>query len=231
MSSEGRPDAGAVIHAARRRRELTLRAVADASAKLEGRDPRTYSKLTRTTLWEIERLGNSLIESRNIAPGKIRAIVAILWDGNYEDFYQETGLERTLVVPPSVRDEPVAAAAYIPYYLEGEALRKQRQRRALPHIAMADLLFAMRSGRMAPMLNPEQQVGCRVVDGEEEPRAGEVVILKDDGGRLTAAVYTGDGRARYLSPEPGDPSELSADKVYAVAQWVKPELPAMRVSA
>lgn len=208
----------------RARKELgkaySYRKVDELSQKLESDDSQRFERTSRSFLWEIENLGDQYIATRAIGPGKIRAIVEIIYKGNTERFLRETGYEAGLGLGyEAPEDEPEGSRSDVPFYLEMERPATQGWDRFKPPLVPGvDFLLEARLSRMAPLVNPGMVAYCALRD---QVGTGEIAVLLTHREGLVFAGHLGDGQfclastheVFRLGPE---------DRVYGAVQWIKP---------
>lgn len=207
---------GEAIRAARQRKgkAYTFRRIEELSAELAEQDDQRYEKLTRTVLWSMETGGADYILKRRISPGKIRALIQILFDGNTAKFVQDTGIVITDI--DTQVGEP--ARADVPLYLERE--RPDQARRFVRPAVAVDFVLEVRTSRMEPVLAPGALTYCLKL---QSARAGEVAILNlPEEGLILATALTGN-RFRYERTQRTFPLP-EGGSVYGVVEWTKPML-------
>jgi len=200
---------GQLIRERMESRKLSLRDVDALSRGLAEKQPELYERISRPTL-------HALIQdegaTRTLSPARLRTLVALLWDGHYEDFVSETGLA---IVAPGEEPTTGRVAVTVPVYLEGESAAAGAPRREEPTYP-CDMLYVATSRRIRCL--PEgEPVGVRATDRIEK---GDLVIIERLGNGLEAVWSTESGFV--YDDEPAAPPKPS-DRVVGVVAWIVPK--------
>jgi len=198
------------IHQRMKARKLSLRDVDALSQDLAEREPGIYERVSRPTLHTL--ITQPDVAVRTLSPARLRTLVALLWDGDYQGFVEETGLA---VVAPANGEPAAKVAVTVPVYLEGESAQGPAARREEPALP-CDLLFVPTSGRIA-CLPLNEPVGVRATERIEE---GDLVVLERLGSGLEAVWATKGG---YVYDDEEAPPPKPSDKVIGVVTWVRPK--------
>ncbi|GEM48732.1 hypothetical protein [Deinococcus cellulosilyticus] len=220
MTEKTETNVGEIIRAARAEKRLSLRKVETLSKDLAERDPTVYEAITKSTMWEIEEYGQTFFAHRNTSPGKVRALIHLLWDGDTAKFQQDTGVE---VLPVAKGAAPLPTG--IPHYLELESTggRASWTRIHTPEYYLrADFVIESRTSRMEPVITEGQMLYCQ----KKVPRVGEVCVIERENMGLIIAWCIGANTFEFGKPLEGDPEVLSMgskDSFLGVVEYTKPQ--------
>lgn len=220
MTDQTENKIGDIIKAARKEKRLSLRKVEDLSRELAERDPTTYEHITKSTIWEMEEYGMTFFAHRNTSPGKVRALIHLLWDGDTEKFMQETGIE---VSPFTATAAPIPIG--IPHYMELEYTANHRTTWNRTHTPenwlKADFVVEVRTSRMNPVAVNGQMLYC----SKNMPKRGEMAIIERENLGIVIAWCTGPNQFKFTRPLQGDPEEFAAnlrDQILGTVVYTKP---------
>lgn len=208
--------AGEAIRARRQARGYTYRRVDELSSELAQQDPQRFERVPRTVMWNMETGGEAFFMKRAVSPGKLRAVIEIMWGGDAAAFQRDTGLS-VIDIQSDVGDE--TAAAEIPLYLEMEDPAASRRFVRAP--VSCDFVTEVRTGRMHPVLSQGQPLYCIRADSA---RPGEIVILSLPGDGLAVATALPGGRYRFERTQ-REFALVEGAQVFGVVSWLKPVLP------
>lgn len=212
--------AGKAIRDARLGRGYSYRRMEQLTAELEERDPQRYERVSRSLLWEMESYGEAYISRRAISPGKLRAIIEVIWKGDYRKFQEQTGMRIALLDAEDVdAGEAMASKAEVPLYLEMERPDGQAwDRFAAPLAPGTDFMLEVRLSRMAPILHPGMVAHCAQ---RKDVPPGEIAVLVTAREGLVFAGHLEQGVFRHEST--GETFTLGErDQVYGSVLWIRP---------
>ena len=207
--------AGEAIRAARQTRGYSYRRVDELSKELVQRDPERYERLPKTVLWNMETGGETFFLQRSVGSGKIRSAIEILFGGDAEKFYRETGLA-VVDIRPSSHEE---TASDVPMYLEMET--PDSGKRLITAPVSCDFALEVRTSRMTPILSQGQPVYCIRA---ETARPGEIAVLNIPGDGLGLATALPDDRYRYERTK-REFTLTAKGQLYGIVAWMRPVLP------
>lgn len=208
--------AGEVIRAARQQRGYTYRQVDDLTSALQQQDPQRFERVPKTVMWNMETGGETFFLKRSVSPGKIRAVIEILFSGDALLFQRETGLS-VIDVQTGVADD--RAALEVPMYLEMESPRVSHRFSRAP--VPCDFVVEVRTGRMSPVLTHGQPLYCIRADAA---RPGEIAVINMAGDGLTIATALPGGRYRFERNQ-REFTAAEGDSLFGIVTWLKPTLP------
>lgn len=208
--------AGEVIRSARQQRRYTYRRIEDLTSELERRDPDRFERVPKTVMWNMETGGETFFLKRAISPGKIRALIEVLFGGDSARFQQETGLHIIDVLTDSAGK---LAESDIPLHLEMETPTDIRRFISPP--VPCDFALEIRTGRMLPLLTQGQTVYCMRA---EIVRPGEIAVIHLPAEGLALATALPDHRFRFERTR-RDFTLADGGSVYGVVAWLRPVLP------
>lgn len=200
--------------------KLGLRTVDKMSQALEAQSD-IYSRAVFTTLGHIERRGDRWFKESPDA-GIIHSLVHILWRGDYDQWFRDTGVKVPLPMFAQAADPAEAPVMNVPLWIEGERPydRSFTPRMTDAPLAGADFIFQTEAIFMSPVVFPKQRVGC--IHSNIVTKGELAVLLTSRGLELAWAAgerrFMYENRHSYFRLEPGE-------RVYGVVRYIIPERP------
>lgn len=225
------------FHAARmhaRQGGMTMQEVEDATKALALGDP-LYEVVSRSSYSNLENQGIDWFK-RNVGEGRIRSLIAVLFDNDPSVFERMTGLRAPVIQGAAQTGDGTLARAIehtlddkpAPVYVEGQQVEYTQmlfgvdaREHAPRDTPTAPILVKVQSTRMVPVVFPGQLVGA---EPRHQVEPGELALVKRKADGLVIAWCI--GPATFLYVRGGERFRLeSGDEVAGAVTHVRPHIP------
>lgn len=226
------------FHAARMHAKaggMTMQEVEDATRELAKTDA-LYDVVSRSSYSNLENQGTEWFK-RNVGEGRIRSLIAVLFENDPVTFERMTGLRAPLIQGAVASGESTLARSIehaleddkpAPVYVEGQHIEYSQMlfgvdaREHAPRDAfVAPILVKVQSTRMVPVVFPGQLVGA---EPRHQVEPGELALVRRRNDGLVIAWCIGPGTFLYVRG--GERFRLeSGDEVAGAVTHVRPHIP------